>query len=135
MGTNTGSDRNIRPYIQIIHLLNHCAERNNKLISAYTLTTLCDVISHTILLPTFNNYGIRGIANKWFENYLSQRTQYIEFDNCKSSTKDIKCGVPQGSILGPLLYLIYVNDIGHSSKYHILSFADDTTFKLMHVSS
>ena len=122
----------------IIHLLNHCAERNNKIISEYTLATLCDlskafdVISHKILLQKLNNYGIRGIANKWFENYLSQRTQYVEFDNCKSSTKDIKCGVPQGSILGHLLYLIYVNDIGNSSKYHILSFADDTTLYMSH---
>ena len=122
----------------IIHLLNHCAERNNKLISEYTLATLCDlskafdVISHKILLQKLNNYGIRGIANKWFENYLSQRTQYVEFDNCRSSMKDIKCGVPQGSILGPLLYLIYVNDIGNSSKYHILSFADDTTLYMSH---
>ena len=118
ISTNTGSDRNIRPYIQLCICL----------ISKYynTLATLCDlsnafdVISHTILLQKLINYGIRGIANKWFENYLSQRTQYVELGNCKSSTQDIKCGVPQGSILGPVLYLIYLNDIGNSSKYHIL---------------
>ena len=75
-------------------MLNHCAERNNKLISEYTLATLCDlsnafdVISHKIILQKLNNYGIRGITNKWFENYISQRTQYVELDNCKSSTKD-----------------------------------------------
>ena len=85
------------------------------------------MISHTFFLQKFNNYGIRGIANKWFENYLSNRTQYVEIDNYKSSTKDIK-----GSILGPLLYLIYVNDIGNSSKYNILSFADDTTVYMYH---
>ena len=96
----------------IIHLLNHCAETNNTSISEYTLATLCDlpkafdVISHNILFQKLHDYGIRGIANKWFGNHLSNRTQYVELDNCKSSTKDIKCGVPQGSMLGPLLYLI-----------------------------
>ena len=66
-------------------------------------------------------------------NYLSNRTQYVERDTkFKSSTGDIKCGVSQGSILGPLLYLIYVNDIGNSNEYTILSFADDTTLYMSH---
>ena len=122
----------------IIHLLNHCAEASNKSNPEYTLATLCDlskafdVISHKILLQKLHNYGIRGIANKWFENYLSDRSQFVEFDNFKSSLRDIKCGVPQGSILGPLLYLIYVNDIGKSSNFDILSFADDTTLYMSH---
>jgi len=72
-------------------------------------------------------YGIRGIANNWFKNCLTDRVQYVEIDGFKSSYSQIECGVPQGSILGPLLYLIYVNDICFSCNGSILSFADDTT--------
>ena len=117
----------------IIHLLNHCAESTNHSNPEYTLAIFCDlskafdVISHDILLSKLNSYGIRGIANQWFNSYLSNRYQYVEIDGHKSAYSEINCGVPQGSILGPLLYLIYVNDIGFSCNGKILSFADDTT--------
>jgi retron-type reverse transcriptase len=117
----------------ILHFLNHCADANNKPQSEFTLAVLCDlskafdVIDHKILLHKLEAYGIRGIPNKWIENYLSNRQQYVQFENSKSSCQPINCGVPQGSILGPLLYLIYVNDIKNSCTSNILSFADDTT--------
>ena len=117
----------------IIHLLNHCADSSNKTDPEFTLAILCDlskafdVINHDILLRKLKCYGIRGVVNSWFESYLSSRMQFVEMDNCKSSCIPIKCGVPQGSILGPLLYLIYVNDIANSCNGNILSFADDTT--------
>ena len=79
-----------------------------------------------------NLYGIRGIVNDWFRDYLSNRVQYVQFENKNSSLLSILCGVPQGSILGPLLYLIYVNDINQSCNGNILSFADDTTMFLSH---
>jgi hypothetical protein len=66
-------------------------------------------------------------VNKWFENYLCDRSQFVEFENNTSVRRNIYCGVPQGSILGPLLYLIYVNDIYKACNSNILSFADDTT--------
>ena len=72
-------------------------------------------------------YGIRGIANDWFRNYLSDRTQFVDINGIQSQKVLIQIGVPQGSILGPLLYLIYVNDIGNSCAGNVLSFADDTT--------
>jgi hypothetical protein len=90
------------------------------------VATLCDlfkafdVICHKILLQKLNNYGIIDIANTLFENYLSDRTQYVELGNSKFSLREIKYGMPQGSILGPLLYLVYVNDIGKSSNFDIL---------------
>ena len=122
----------------IIHFLNHCAEANNKTNPEYTLAVFCDlskafdVIDNTILLDKLNHYGIRGIANNWLQNYLTNRQQYVQLENSKSSLKPIKCGVPQGSILGPLLYLIYVNDIENSCDSNILSFADDTTIYSSH---
>ena len=85
------------------------------------------MIDHDILLSKMNNYGIRGLANDWFKNYLSGRQQYVDIDGVTSHKGQIQIGVPQGSILGPLLYLLYINDIGFSCHGMILSFADDTT--------
>ena len=117
----------------IIHLLNHCASSASKPDPEFTLAVLCDlskafdVIDHDILLTKLRNYGVRGIANDWFRSYLSDRKQFVEINGIKSKMVPIQIGVPQGSILGPLLYLIYVNDIGNSCNGNILSFADDTT--------
>ena len=72
-------------------------------------------------------YGIRGIANDLIKNYLSNRQQFVRFKKSQSSLKNIYCGVPQGSILGPLLFLLYINDITYCCKYlKFILFADDT---------
>ena len=120
----------------IIHLLNKCALANHHNPKQYTMSILCDlskafdVISHPILLYKLNYYGIRGTVLQWFDNYLSGRSQFVSIENNKSDIQPISCGVPQGSILGPLLYLVYVNDINMSTNNTILSFADDTSILL-----
>ena len=74
-----------------------------------------------------NHYGIRGIANKLIKSYLSNRKQYVQIGDIKSDLLNINCGVPQGSVLGPLLFLIYVNDIANCNPHGFIRlFADDT---------
>ena len=89
-----------------------------------------DVIDHKILLAKLEYYGFRAIVKKWLADYLSNRTQFVEFESYISNTRNIECRVPQGSILGPLLYLIYINDIPRAANADTLSFADDTSLLL-----
>ena len=86
-----------------------------------------DTVDHKILLDKLDYYGIRGVAKEWFISYLKDRKQYVSIGNVKSDYKNISCGVPQGSVLGPLLFLLYINDL--KECLHLLDahlFADDT---------
>ena len=95
------------------------------------LSKAFDTVNHQILLNKLFKYGIRGLALKWFESFLCERKQFVVYNNVKSRESLITCGVPQGSILGPLLFLLYINDMANISKLlFIILFADDTNLFL-----
>ncbi|CAB3979672.1 Hypothetical predicted protein [Paramuricea clavata] len=94
------------------------------------LSAAFDTVSHSLLLSRMEKrFGISGIVLKWFESYLSNRSQFVNINGTRSATHDVNIGVPQGSVLGPLLYLIYTSPLAeiinrYNLKYHL--FADDT---------
>ena len=87
-----------------------------------------DTVDHDILLSKLFHYGIRGPAHKWFTSYISNRKQYVTYNGTSSTMRNITCGVPQGSILGPLLFIyIYINDLCKVCNFTApILFADDT---------
>ena len=91
------------------------------------LSKAFDTLNHDVLLKKLEMYGIRGIPNTLIKSYLQDRQQYVVYNNSESNYGTITCGVPQGSILGPLLFLLYINDMSYISKFlTFILFADDT---------
>lgn len=109
-----------------------CLEQKSYVVGVFIdLSKAFDTLDHKILLHKLENYGIRGVVLKLFHSYLSNRKQSVFCNNAYSPFKEIVNGVPQGSVLGPLLFLLYINDfINVSDKFNFVIYADDTTLLL-----
>jgi len=97
------------------------------------LSKAFDTLDHAIFIDKLEFCGDRGCALNWFTSHLSNRRQYVDYNGVQSSLLHIRTAVPLGSILGPLLFLIYINDTVNASKFlHLILFADDTGIFLHH---
>ena len=125
------------------HSTNHCLldltenirktiDKNEYAVGVFVdLQKAFDTVDHNILLSKLSHYGIRGVSLNWFRSYLSNRSQFVTINGKNSETEPMSYGVPQGSVLGPLLFLIYINDLNQSIKYSTTRhFADDTNLLL-----
>ena len=91
-----------------------------------------DTVDHNILLDKLSHYGIRGLALALIKSYLSDRMQYVQYNETNSIRQNISGGVPQRSILGPLLFLLYINGFNVSKLLTVILFADDTNIFYSH---
>ena len=97
------------------------------------LSKAFDTVDHNILISKLERYGVRGTSLRGLESYLSNKQQYVEFNGVSSESCKIKCGVTQGSILGPLLFPLFINDLCNVSKVvDFILFADDTNIFFSH---
>jgi retron-type reverse transcriptase len=112
----------------IANVLTAMDNRQHCLAVLLDLSKAFDTIDHVTLLTKLSHYGVRGVALDWFRSYISNRMQFVNYRGIESMRHAVTCGVPQGSVLGPLLFIIYTNDLPMILKNSkCILFADDTT--------
>ena len=121
----------------LIHLINKISsaidQRETTVGVFLDLSKAFDTLDHQILFTKLEHYGIRDVALQWIKSYFSCRRQFVQINQTYSPTQTIKCGVPQGSILGPLFFILYITYLPRASKLtEPLLFADDTSIFLSH---
>ena len=134
-----GFRKNHPTELALIHLVDKIASSidHNKVIAGVflDLSKDFDTIDHQILFYKLERYGIRGVALHWIKSHFQNRKQFVQYNNVSSSTNTITCGVPQGSILWPLFFIFYINDLPNALRVAELLFADDTSIYYCHKDS
>ncbi|XP_065671679.1 uncharacterized protein LOC136089556 [Hydra vulgaris] len=120
--------------VHLVHDIFKSFDENKYTLGVFiNLSKAFDTVDHYILLTKLENYGIKHINIAWFKSYLSNRKQYISYNEGKTTNMNITCGVPQGSILGPLLFLIFINDLSKAcTELDTILFADDKNLFYAH---
>ena len=115
-------------------ILSNLDQKNNVCCTFLDLAKGFHAVDHSIPLKKLPCYGIIGIALQLIESFLDNRKQYIVVKNVCSSSQNVTCGVPQGSTLAPLLFIIYINDLVQTANFEVTLFADDTSLVMSHKS-
>ena len=136
-GTQFGFQKGHSPehaILQVAEQINQSFEKNEFTLGVFVdLSKAFNTVDYQILFKKLEYYSITGNNLRWFENYLKNRQQFFSFENNSTKKATITCGVPQGSISGPLLFLLYVNDLHQASKVlNPIKFVDDTNFFFSH---
>ena len=134
---NLGFNKNVllikQYYILLTNYVTHLTKKQYTIGVFVDLSKAFDTVDHNILFTKIKYYGITNTFHKWLASYLNNRKQYVSYNTNSTDTRTVLCGVPKGSILGPLLFLLYINDLSKASS--ILSpimFADDTNLFYFH---
>ena len=130
-----GFRKNVSTAHAVINLIENAqtALDNNKFLCGIfiDLEKASDTVDHNILLSKLNYYGIRVISNSWFKSYLSNQSQFASINGFNSDHQNIECGEPQGSVLGPLFLLIFINDLNFAIRNpSTFRFLDDTCINI-----
>ena len=121
------SDSTVMQLVYIVNKIYDCLDRGNEVRAVFLdISKAFDKVWHAGLLAKMKNLGVGGTLLNWFESYPKSRQQRVVIEGSSSSWKEVKAGVPQGSVLGPLLFLIYINDIQQNIDSDCFIFADDT---------
>ena len=123
----------LHPMLLFMNKLTEAFEKKQHSIAIFCdLRKAFDTVNHNTLFKKLQRFGIVGIELEWFKSYLFERSQFVSINNISSKFLNINCGVPQGSVLGPLLFILYIDDLPQCSNLITYLFADDTTLLLSH---